>query len=79
MSGLMGAVDKAYHHVKGDQEAADEKHTVSGVDALTDGALGGQGAAQVGTTTGQSMGGNSFGNTVGEKRLEPTEAEKGEF
>jgi len=30
MSGLLGAVDKAYHHVKGDQEVADEKHTVTG-------------------------------------------------
>ncbi|GAA5989816.1 hypothetical protein JCM5350_002952 [Sporobolomyces pararoseus] len=79
MSGLLGVVDKAYHHVKGDQEAADEKHTVSGVEALTNGNLGGFGSAQVGTTTGQSMGGNSFGNTVGEKRLEATEAEKGAF
>ncbi|GAA6025474.1 hypothetical protein JCM11491_000543 [Sporobolomyces phaffii] len=64
MSGLIGAVDKAYHHVKGDQAQADEKHSVTGVDALTNGNLGGFGAAQVGTTTGQSMGGNSFGNTV---------------
>ncbi|GAA5957824.1 hypothetical protein JCM3765_003778 [Sporobolomyces pararoseus] len=79
MSGLLGVVDKAYQHIKkgGDNHQGNEDE--SGVEALTTGNLGGFGSAQVGTMTGQSMGGNSFGNTVGEKQLEPTQAEKGAF
>jgi len=30
MSGLIGAIDKTFHKVKGDQEAAEAKHTMTG-------------------------------------------------
>jgi len=30
MSGLIGVIDNAYHKVKGDQEEAEEKHTLTG-------------------------------------------------
>ncbi|GAA6034967.1 hypothetical protein JCM8097_002118 [Rhodosporidiobolus ruineniae] len=77
MSGLLGLVDSAYHHLKHDEHR--EKLPSDPNEGLLDGGIGGFGSAANGTLTGRGMGGGLYGQKAGERQMEETSAEKGEL